>query len=290
MDNHLSSQLPYQDFLIYWHWLTGTRGNDSFVVKRVERDKVDRVFASLELFASSRDMESFIGSWGCQQRDTITFDELQDGMTRLTSSQNEKFNRFMLALRMKHEADTKCKQDRQRVIDRQLKKEEQKEKSRKARRTKQFDTKQKMSTFLHPKQKSRMSMMQRLNTQECKEKVNMGHSMLSRLSTFVRMLSRASVGSGTSSSDNESDQPSPTPRAQKKLVIKANSDDSCDEGFTYRLTLANLEVMENERNLGKPSSMRYSSTRHHTIVPIDESLVSFGESSLFSDDHISHVA
>lgn len=270
MKVHVSPHLLYEDFLLYWHWLAGTQGDDTFA-KRVEMEKIKRVFRTLEMFTDQNEMCSFIKSWGCQLPDTATFEELQSGMAMLTPSQYEKFERLMRKIKEKNEADQE-KQRRQYVeIEKQLKKEEQKEKI--------------LASRSNIPSSGKTALMQRPHENHATDKLKADASfkgkqqkegLLRKVSRLIRGLSSgSSLGSAKVSDDasisrTTSHIDSPDKENTYVNIAKLESGDS-EEGFTYRLTTANVALMREECNM----------THHavHEISAIEESLISFGVSS-----------
>ena len=272
------NQISFEDFLIYWKWLTGSRGNDTFV-KRVEAEKVVRVFTTLNMFDNEEDLMTFMKCWSFQRNNTVTFDELQEGMAMLSSNCNEKFSRFMHALRIKSERDKTKEIERNQEIEKQLRKEEQKEKIMEERRQKN----KKEPPRLSPHPPLRCSQRQKSLEPSTSREQTQKSSVIGRVLKFLSSLSSSSSSVGSAKIADKSGNDSghicacSAPEAElPNLLVRHESTDS-EEGFTYRLNSANLAVIQQEISSGR--SLLSGNIAMHRIDSIDESLVSFGVAS-----------
>jgi hypothetical protein len=114
------SSLSLDDFELYWEWLT--RGSTDNQAQNV---KVIRVFTTLDMFEDSQEMALFIDSWYCQHEDTIQYEEMKVGLSMLSAFQYVKFHRFLLALRAKDEEDRLKAEEQELALERQNKKHKQ---------------------------------------------------------------------------------------------------------------------------------------------------------------------
>ena len=98
-------KLKSDEFDLLWTWLILKNTNVLDFGEKVNTCHVKRVFIRLDIFPSDCDATAFINSWGCQDSDTILPDELERGISKLSSSQFDLFYLFISALQRKDRQD-----------------------------------------------------------------------------------------------------------------------------------------------------------------------------------------
>ena len=209
---------------------------------------------TLDMFPSHSEMTSFMKAWNCQLSNTVTFQELRDGMGLLTSPQLDKFDRFMKALRQKSQADKEKQRQRQLEIEKQLKKEEQKEKALAARSTIPSSGK---TALIHRTSDGIRDGIHSFskNQVQCNSPKNGSSNaqgrkgFFERIAGFMRKLSSTSSSGSAKIADVAFSSPAGSPASlrgkEPTYLIKQESNDS-EEGFTFRLSKANLAALEEE--------------------------------------------
>jgi hypothetical protein len=287
------ASLSSDDFDLFWEWLILSNNSrmpaDETIVATT---KVIRVFITLNMFENRQLIDKFIESWCCQQIVTVTYEELEVGLSMLSDSQYIKFHRFVLALHTKDVADQKTAQLKKLEIEKQKKKLQQKSKSLSLRNLRE-DLLSK-NALVHPRQSSLVtseSNIYYVNKKKNDKEPSSARSFITRAVSFIkRSFSSSSLSTGRSSSGNIAVSPFTLPEEQIDLVDNSTSAfinteretfsaritrSNSGDGFTARLSMANLSIFRVETC----SNERMNSYRICAEPSvIEESLVSFDDS------------
>lgn len=297
-----ASDLSSEDFELFWEWLTFNNSH-ALSKNKAETIKVIRVFDTLDMFESNAALVEFVKSWDCDYEQTLEPFELRIGLLRLSERQFQKFYRFIMALKKKEREDD--------IKEKQKMEEEQIIRRRKHRKGNQFEKamaarilKRKRSLSVHPAEiaeKKVTDKTEKMNIFKEKHGLKQKKTPIVRFLKTIRSISERSVKvvssplkllnrassapvasciiSPSSTTRTNGMSPDNTMHAGEGVL----STDESEDGFTARLSKANLSIFH-EDICGDDAITSYRSFRLPSdIVESLESFGSFYNSSDFSE-------